>query len=88
MSFLNFAHAPLREMFMKEGRLPKEEGLYAHEWHDTPNRRFPSILDFQELCNELNIRILEAIYVDSNSGREITENPNLNADIAVVALTR
>ena len=88
VSFPNFAYAPLREMFMKEGRLPKEEGLYAHEWHDTPNRRFPSILDFQELCNELDIRILQAIYVDSNSGREITENPNLNADIAVVALTR
>lgn len=88
VSFPNFAHSPLREMFMNEGRLPKEEGLYAYEWHDTPNRRFPSILDFEELCSKLGIRIIEAIYVDSKSGREVREAPNLNADIAVVALTR
>ncbi|MDP6980945.1 MAG: homoserine O-acetyltransferase [Myxococcota bacterium] len=88
VSFPNFAYAPLREMFMNEGRLPKEEGLYAHEWHDTPNRRFPSILDFQELCNKLGIRIIEAIYVDSSTGEEVREDPNLHADIAVVALTR
>ncbi|MCP3985519.1 MAG: homoserine O-acetyltransferase [bacterium] len=88
VSFPNFAHAPLREMFMNEGRLPKEEGLYAYDWHNTPNRRFPSIRDFEELCNKLGIRIIEAIYVDSTTGAEVTEDPNLNADIAVVALTR
>ena len=47
VSFPNFAHAPMREMFLREGRLPKEEGLYAYDWHDTPNRRFPSIVDFR-----------------------------------------
>ena len=88
VSFPNFAHAPMREMFMREGRLPKEEGLYAYEWHDTPNRRFPSILDFQELCEKRGIRIVQAIYVDSRTGREIEDDPNLDADIAVVALTR
>ncbi len=88
VSFPNFAHAPMRETFQREGRLPKEEGLYAYEWHDTPNRRFPSILDFQELCANRGIRILEAIYFDSTTGAEILEDPNLNADVAVVALTR
>ncbi len=86
VSFPNFAHAPLRKTFMLEGRLPKEEGLYAYEWHDTPNRRFPSILDFQELCSQHKIRILEAIYFNSSTGDEIVDDPNLNADIAVVAL--
>ncbi len=88
VSFPNFAHRPLREMFMKEGRLPKEEGLYAYDWHNTPNRRFPSILDFQELCKQRGIFIEQAIYVDSQTGTEITDNPNLNADIAVMALSR
>lgn len=88
VSFPNFAHAPLREMFVREGRLPKEEGLYAYDWYDTPNRRFPSILDFQELCAKLEIRVEEAIYVDSRSGREVVDDPNLNADVAVVALSR
>jgi homoserine O-acetyltransferase len=88
VSFPNFAYKPLREMFLNEGRLPKEEGLYAYEWHDTPNRRFPSIRDFQELCAELDIHILDAIYVDSRSGDEIVDEPNLHADVAVVALGR
>lgn len=88
VSFPNFAHAPMRETFQREGRLPKEEGLYAYDWHDTPNRRFPSILDFQELCAKSGIRILEAIYFNSSTGDEILDDPNLNADVAVVALTR
>ena len=88
VSFPNFAHAPMRETFRREGRLPKEEGLYAYEWHDTPNRRFPSILDFQELCAKRGIRILEAIYFNSTNGQEIVDDPNLNADIAVVAVAR
>ena len=87
VSFPNFAHAPMRDMFVREGRLPKEEGLYAYEWHNTPNRRFPSIIDFQELCGQLGIRIEEAIYIDSKTGREVTDDPNLNADVAVVALS-
>jgi homoserine O-acetyltransferase len=78
----------MREMFLREGRLPKEDGPYAYVWHDTPNRRFPSILDFLELCSRRKIRIAEAIYVDSKSGEEVTDDPNLNADIAVVALSR
>jgi homoserine O-acetyltransferase len=88
VSFPNFAHAPLREMFVREGRLPKEEGLYAYDWYDTPNRRFPSILDFEELCAKLRIHVEEAIYVDSRSGQEVVDDPNLNADVAVVALSR
>lgn len=87
VSFPNFAHEPMREMFLREGRLPKEEGLYAYDWHDTPNRRFPSILDFEELCAKLGIRIEEAIYVDSRRGVEVHEDPNLNADVAVVAVS-
>ena len=60
---------------MREGRLPKEEGLYAYDWHDTPNRRFPSILDFQELCLKRDIRLLEAIYINSQTGQEIRRRP-------------
>lgn len=88
VSFPNFAHRPMREMFMAEGRLPKEEGLYAYEWHDTPNRRFPSVLDFEELCNKLGIHIIQSVFVDSATGEEVIENPNLNADLAIVAVTR
>jgi homoserine O-acetyltransferase len=56
--------------------LPKGESLYEYDWHNTPNRRFPSVLDFQELCAELDICIVDAIYVDSTSGEEVEKNPN------------
>lgn len=92
VSFPNFAHGPLREMFLREGRLPKQEGPYAYEWYETPNRRFPSILDFQELCAALGIEIEEAIYLDSSRGVEIEGegegDPNRDADVAVVAIRR
>lgn len=88
VSFPNFAYLPMREMFLRDGRLPKAEGLYAYDWHDTPNRRFPSILDFQELCAQRGIRILEAIFVDSMSSQEIHDDPNRNADVAVMVLAR
>jgi homoserine O-acetyltransferase len=86
VAFPNFAYEPLRRMFMEQGRLPKEEGPYGYEWFDTPNRRFPSILDFLELCERLDIEIAQAIYVESNSGLEVTDDPNRNADLAVLAL--
>lgn len=88
VSFPNFAHEPMREMFMQEGRLPKGEGPYAYEWHDTPNRRFPSIRDFEELCDARGIRILQAIHVDSRTGQLVALDPNRHADLAVVVLTR
>lgn len=88
VAFPNFAYRPLREMFMREGRLPKEEGLYAYDWHDTPNRRFPSILDFEELCAKVGIRIDESLYVNTASGEEVHQDPNLEADLAIVAIAR
>ena len=88
VAFPNFAYRPLREMFMREGRLPKEEGPYAYDWHDTPNRRFPSILDFEELCAKVGIRIDESLYVNTASGEEVHQDPNLEADLAIVAIAR
>jgi homoserine O-acetyltransferase len=55
--------------------LSKGESLYEYDWHNTPNRRFPSVLDFHELCAELDICIVDAIYVDSTSGKEVEKTP-------------
>ena len=87
VSFPNFAHRALREMFFREGRIPKSEGLYRYEWYDSPNRRFPSIRDFEELCADKGIRIEKKLYIDSNTRTEIHEDANLNADMAIVVLS-
>ena len=90
VSMGNFAYRPLREMFLREGRVPKGDGgPYPHEWYDTPNRRFPSITDFVELCATLGVEVEEAhYYALAEDGREVgeDEDPNLAADTAVFLL--
>ncbi len=88
ISFPNFAFKPLREMLYNQGKAPKLEGLYGYNWYNTPNRRFPTILDFQEYCASKNIKIKESFYIDSEKDELIKENPNLNADTAIFVLSR
>ena len=83
VSFPNFAYRKLREMYYELGRSPKLPGLYGYEWYDTPNRRFASIVDVRELCHAIGIRVLREICLNSESGQEVHDDPNLNADIAM-----
>ena len=86
ISFPNFAYKPLREMMFQEGKAPKSEGWYGYDWYNTPNKRFPSIADFEDFCNLKNILILRSIFLNSEKGIQITEEPNLNADNAIFVL--
>ena len=87
ISFPNFAFKPLREMLYKEGKAPKLEGLYGYNWYNTPNRRFPTILDFQEYCDSKQIEISKSFYIDSEKDEFINNDPNLNADTAIFVLS-
>lgn len=88
VSFPNFAYHKLRTMLYEQGRSPKAEGPYHFEWYNTPNRRFPSIADFEHFCLQKGIGIRRRLYLDSESGRWVTENPNWNADVAIFVLER
>lgn len=88
VSFPNFAFRALRRMLAEEGRSPKAEGSYGFEWYDTPNRRFPSIADFEVFCRAKGLRMERQVYLDSEAGRWVTDDPNLNADVAIVVLGR
>lgn len=88
VSFPNFAYRKLRRMLAEQGRSPKSEGPYSFEWYNTPNRRFPSIADFEAFCHAKHIHIDRQVYLDSEAGRWVTEDPNLNADVAIVVLSR
>ncbi len=88
VTFPNFAYHKLRRMLAVEGRSPKGGGVYQFEWWNTPNRRFPSIDDFEAFCAARRIRIDPAVYLDSETGQRVTDDPNLNADVAIVVLRR
>jgi homoserine O-acetyltransferase len=88
VSFPNFAYHKIRTMLYEEGRSPKAEGVYRFEWYNTPNRRFPSIADVEDFCAAKHIQTHRKLYLDSETHRWITEDPNRNADVAIFVLSR
>lgn len=90
IGFSNFAYRELREMLYREGRSPKAPGDYDYDWWDTPNRRFPSIADFEDFCVQRNVVIHDSVFLDTATGSRIDpkDNPNLNADLAFMVMSR
>jgi homoserine O-acetyltransferase len=88
VSFPNFAYRPLRRMLFEDGRSPRAPGPYQFEWYDTPNRRFPSIADFEDFCTRKEIRVHRTVFLHSESGATVTDDPNLNADVAIFVISR
>jgi homoserine O-acetyltransferase/O-succinyltransferase len=87
VSFPNFAYKKHRRQLAEEGRTPHSLAL-NFPWYETPNVRFLSITDFQEFCAKFNFRILEQIALDTEADRQVLDDPNLNADVAIAVLGR
>lgn len=90
VSFANFAYRDLRHMYAQQGRSPKAAGEYSYDWYDTPNRRFPSIADVQDLFMSKGATIHTGIYLNTHEGVTIAQDndPNLNADTAVLVVSK
>ena len=80
----------MRRMLAEEGLSPKTPGSYGHDWYDTPNNRFPSILDVRNLCDEMELRVEQEQYYAE--GEPLSEqgasDPNRNAETALFVLGR
>ncbi len=88
VSIPNFGYHRLRKMLAETGRAPKSAGVLHYEWYNTPNIRFFTIADFEDFCRERNIRVHRRIALDTEAGAEVTEHPNLNADLAIFVISR
>ena len=88
VSFPNLGYRPLRTMLHDHGRAPEAPGLMHHKWYDTPNIRFLTIADFEAFCREKHIRIHRRIALDTEAGKEVTEDPNLHADLAIFVISQ
>ena len=84
VTFPNFGHRSHREAIAK-GRMPVSETL-PYQWYDTPNVRFFTIADFEELCKKRGIAVHEGRFLDN--GQPVSEDPNLNASLAMYRLGR
>ena len=88
VSFPNFAYHKLRSMLAERGRAPEAPGLLRYKWYNTPNLRFLSIADFEDLCSEKCITIHQRLTLNTETGTDVIEDPNRNADLAILVVSR
>jgi len=85
VSFPNFAYRANRAA-IADGHMPVSEDL-PYDWFDTPNVRFFTIVDFENLCGRLDIEIRERLAFDE-TGQPVADDPNLNGSLAFYRLGR
>tara|TARA_B100000073_G_scaffold347303_1_gene361220 strand:- start:4983 stop:6752 length:1770 start_codon:yes stop_codon:yes gene_type:complete len=88
LSFPNFAYYPLRNMLYEEGRAPKSKGVLGYEWYNTPNKRYMSIVDFEEFCSEKKIKIINSRFLNSNTREFVQEEYNYKADLGIFIISK
>lgn len=89
VSFPNFGHYKARYYLSLRGRMPVSD-LLPFEWYNTPNIHFCTIKDFETLCSQHSITVLDrqviATHPIGQLGSKI--HPNLFAETAIYHLTR
>ena len=83
----NFAHWRARLYLMFKGRMPVSEFL-PFEWYNTPNIHFCTIKDFDALCKEMNINVLNRLILSGHGTSILTKiNANFFGETAMYRLT-
>ena len=80
VAFPNFAHWSVRLSHLWTGRAPKTR-LFPHDWHDSPNIHFLTVLDFEALAEKEKWRIERRMFLSGH--RQVTAFPNLMSEVAV-----
>ena len=84
VSFPNFAYRKnLRSVL--DGRMPISEDL-PYQWYDSPNVRFFTLLDFEDLCDRMGLVIRERHVLDEE-GNLVEDEVNFLGSLAVYRLT-
>ena len=89
VTFPNFGNWKSRLYLSSKGRMPVSKFM-PHAWYDTPNIHFCTVRDFDALCVEKNIRILERTVVDLKHEGSLSMRllPNLLGEIAIYHIAR
>ncbi len=89
ITFPNFGHWRCRLYLGTRGRMPVSKFM-PYTWYDTPNIHFCTVNDFEALCRERGIRILERDMVGNTEREPLLANvwPNLFATTAIYLITR
>ncbi len=89
ITFPNFGHWRARGYLWFRGKMPVSKFL-PYTWYDTPNIHFCTFKDFEQLCRQKNIHILDRTVVDSRHRDHwwIRLWPNMLGEIAIYRVTR
>ncbi len=84
ITFPNFGHWRCRWYLASRGRMPVSEFL-PYTWYDPPNIHFCTFKDFEALCREQNIRVLDRLAVDHQHRDSLLSRlwPNLLGEIGI-----
>ena len=90
VTFPNMAHWKARVQLGLGGYMPVTKSL-PNRWYNTPNIHLCTVKDFEILCRERGIRILERTFVDHTHSRSsllMKLFPNLFSEIALYRFCR
>ena len=65
VTFPNFGHWRCRLQLLTSGRMPVARHI-PHNWFDTPNIHLCTFADFENLCSDLRLRIIQRRVVNHN----------------------
>ena len=89
VTFPNFGHWRCRTQLITKGQMPVAKHL-PHSWFDTPNIHLCTFKDFEQLCRDLGLRIIQRRVVSPtyNEASWISIWPNLLGTTAFYRLGR
>jgi methionine biosynthesis protein MetW len=89
ITFPNFGHWRCRAHLLSKGRMPVSEFM-PYSWYDTPNIHFCTVNDFEALCQQKQIKIVNRAVVNQNNlSTWAAKNwPNLFAVTAIYHVTK
>ena len=85
ITFPNMAYWKGRVQLGIEGIMPVTKSL-PNEWYDTPNIHLCTVKDFERLCEQRNIAIMQRTFVDHTHRKSTLAMrlfPNLFGEIAI-----
>lgn len=84
VTFPNFGHWRARAQLALGGHMPLSPAL-PNQWYDTPNIHLCTLTDFEQLCQHMDIEILQRSVVDTahRSNFAINLMPNLLGEMAL-----
>lgn len=93
ITFPNFGYWQARMQVFWRGKMPVSKSM-PYQWYDTPNIHFCTIKDFEVLCAQHEIHILDKFFHSYNGGQQGKQSmltrccPNLIAMGAMYHVTR